>query len=77
MAQWNLHLVGRDNEETLQSLVADFVSSLESAGHKLEAAVLTSDNGQTDVPLTPPEPDTPPPADVPVDTPPEPLAQTT
>jgi hypothetical protein len=54
MTTWNLHLVGHDNEETIQTLVAGFVVAMEQTGHVLDSATLTTDQGQTDVAVTPP-----------------------
>jgi hypothetical protein len=78
---WNLHLVGHDVETDIQATVAKFVTDLEAIGHVLDSVVLTTDNGTTDVPTTPPaDPPaapadaTPPPADStpPSDPPPDP-----
>jgi hypothetical protein len=56
---WNLHLVGHDVETDIQATVAKFVTDLEAIGHVLDSVVLTTDNGTTDVPTTPPADPTP------------------
>jgi hypothetical protein len=53
MTTWNLHLIGHDLEEDIQAAVTKFVADLESIGHTLESAVLTTDVGQTTVATTP------------------------
>lgn len=44
---WNLHIVGHAVEDGVQKAFGDFVDALTKAGHVVESAVLTTDNGQT------------------------------
>jgi hypothetical protein len=71
---WNLHLTGVHLEDELEDVMKTLVEDLERIGHKLTGATLTTDEGQTELPVTPVEeptqtiggepivtPDTPPP----------------
>ena len=68
MATWNLHLVGHELEDELEKVMAAFVTALEGVGHKLESAVLTTDEGTKTLATASVEDEQS--DDVPVDTPP-------
>jgi hypothetical protein len=65
MPTWNLHVVGQKDVEDLDEIGAGIVTLLESHGHQLVSATLTTDDGLQSLPVSPPE------EEVPTDTPPE------
>ena len=60
MPTWNLHIVGSKAIEDVEALAADIAQLVSSKGHTVESAVLTTDDGSSDV--TPPPAEEPAPA---------------
>jgi outer membrane biosynthesis protein TonB len=46
---WTLHLVGQESEETLQGIVTEIVAKVESEGHTLLRAILSTDGASRDL----------------------------
>ena len=53
--QWNLHITGESDEQDLVEATQTYLEELARLGYSLTSATLTTDSGQTDVPIASPE----------------------